>query len=81
MERGFINDGTMQKCDFCLELGKEPACVAHCLTEALHYGTMENMSELIAEKTAKKLPGPTEPSAVIIHEPGANTTQNMLVGL
>ena len=67
----FGSDGIMQKCDFCLELGKEPACVAPCPAEALHYGTMEELSELAAGKAAEKLTGPTEPSVVIVNELGS----------
>jgi anaerobic dimethyl sulfoxide reductase subunit B (iron-sulfur subunit) len=63
----FGSDGTMQKCDFCLGRGEEPACVAHCLTEALNYGAMENPSELAVGKVAEKLPGPTDPSMIILH--------------
>ena len=62
------DDGTMQKCDFCLdrlEEGKEPACVATCPTKALHSGTMEELSELAAEKAARKLAGATQPSMLV----------------
>ncbi len=62
------DDGTMQKCDFCLdrlEQGKEPACVATCPTKALHAGTMEELSKLAAEKAATKLAGATQPSILI----------------
>ena len=75
----FGSDGTMQKCDFCLTRGEEPACAAHCLAEALHYGTMEKMAEPAAGKVAEKLSGPTEPSIIIWHKPGTNTIQNMFV--
>jgi anaerobic dimethyl sulfoxide reductase subunit B (iron-sulfur subunit) len=63
----FGSDGTMQKCDFCLGQGGEPACVAHCLTEALNYGTIENPSDLAMGKVAEKLAGPTDPSMIILH--------------
>ena len=52
------NDGKMQKCDLCVDLlahGKEPACVATCPAEALHFGTMEELTEMAAEKSALKL--------------------------
>ena len=61
-------DGTMQKCDFCLdrlEEGQEPACAATCPTKALHAGTMEELSKLAAEKAATKLGGATQPSVLI----------------
>jgi anaerobic dimethyl sulfoxide reductase subunit B (iron-sulfur subunit) len=63
----FGSDGTMQKCDFCLGQGGEPACVAHCLTEALNYGAIENPSDLAMGKVAEKLAGPTDPSMIILH--------------
>jgi DMSO reductase iron-sulfur subunit len=53
----FGNDGKMQKCDLCLELvseGKEPACVATCPAEALHFGPLEKMAELAGGKAARK---------------------------
>ena len=62
------DDGTMQKCDFCLdrlEESKEPACAATCPTKALHAGTMEELSELAAEKAAGKLAASTQPSMLI----------------
>ena len=62
------SDGTMKKCDFCLdrlEEGKDPICVATCPTEALHCGTMEELSELAREKAARKLAGSTQPAMLI----------------
>lgn len=76
----FGHDGTMQKCDFCIEIGGEPACVASCPAEAIHYGTIEELSELAAGKAAEKLTGPTEPSIFISNKLGANMIQNMFVG-
>ena len=32
----FSSDGMMQKCDLCTGLGREPACVDSCMTDALH---------------------------------------------
>lgn len=61
-------DGKMQKCDLCpdrLAAEKDPACVATCPTQALHWGTMEELSILAAEKSAKKLQGTTTPSVII----------------
>ena len=63
----FGSDGTMQKCDFCLGRGEEPACVSHCLTEAIKYGVMANPPTLAAGKVADRLPGATKPSMVILH--------------
>ncbi len=70
----FGDDGTMQKCDFCLELGMEPVCVVHCPTEALYYGTMEELTALATEKAAEKLTGPSEPSIFILNKIGNNAS-------
>jgi anaerobic dimethyl sulfoxide reductase subunit B (iron-sulfur subunit) len=63
------DDDGMDKCDFCLdqnlEEGEKPRCVATCPTQALHSGTMEELSEMIAEKTAEKLVSSTNPSVFI----------------
>ena len=56
-------DGTMQKCDFCTGLGIEPACAATCIANALHAGTLEELSEMAQKKAAEKLAGSTIPSA------------------
>jgi anaerobic dimethyl sulfoxide reductase subunit B (iron-sulfur subunit) len=61
-------DGTMQKCDFCLdrlEEGKEPMCVATCPTQALRSGTMEELAKLAGEKAAMRLAASTQPSVLI----------------
>jgi DMSO reductase iron-sulfur subunit len=76
----FGADGIMQMCDFCIEMGGEPACVAICPAEAIHYGTMEELSELAAKKTAEKLAGSTEPSIFISDKQGANMIKNTFVG-
>ena len=62
------DDGTMQKCNLCLERleqGKQPACVATCPSRALNAGTMEELGRLAMEKTATKLAGATQPSVLI----------------
>ena len=54
----FGHDGRMQKCHLCVdrvEKGKEPACVATCPAEALHFGTIEALNERAAKKAALKL--------------------------
>jgi DMSO reductase iron-sulfur subunit len=53
----FGEDGTMQKCDMCLERierGQLPVCVATCPTGALHWGTLQDISEIALQKSAKK---------------------------
>jgi anaerobic dimethyl sulfoxide reductase subunit B len=45
----FREDGTMQKCDMCLErveIGREPFCVTACPTRALLWGTLDQFSGL-----------------------------------
>ena len=62
-------DGTMQKCDLCvdrLEAGRPPACTATCPGEALQFGTMDALSQGIAASSARKWAGGTQPSAVIV---------------
>jgi DMSO reductase iron-sulfur subunit len=76
----FGDDGTMQKCDFCLGLGQEPACVATCPAEALHYGTMEALAGLAVEKAASKLAGPTEPSIFVRNKLGSDVIQRRYAG-
>jgi DMSO reductase iron-sulfur subunit len=64
----FGEDGTMQKCDYCLdrlEAGKAPACAANCPTKALHSGTMEELSKLAAERSGTRLAASTQPSILI----------------
>jgi Fe-S-cluster-containing dehydrogenase component len=53
----FGEDGTMQKCDMCLDRlknGQLPVCAVTCPTQALHFGTLNAMAELAAAKHAKK---------------------------
>ena len=64
----FGDDGTMQKCTYCLDRttkGLDPACVATCPAHALHAGTMEELAKLAGEKAAVKLVAATEPSVII----------------
>jgi len=51
-------DGTMQKCDMCLdrlEQGQKPICAETCPTGALHWGTVEELSESATLKAANKI--------------------------
>ncbi len=61
----FGSDGTMQKCDMCIdriEEGKEPACVATCKFKALHFGTLLELSKLVPNKHVERLAEATRPS-------------------
>lgn len=61
-------DGTMQKCQMCierLEKGQKPKCVSTCPADALHFGTLEELSKLSQEKVAKKLAASTQPSVIV----------------
>lgn len=62
-------DEGMDKCDCCLGIGVEPGdtphCVTTCPTKALHYGTMEELSALVAEKVARNIDSDVDPSMVI----------------
>mgnify|MGYP005815356543 CR=1 FL=1 len=58
-------DGMMQKCNFCLdrtEQGLLPACVAACPADALHAGTLEELSQLASGRAAERLASSTQPS-------------------
>ncbi|WGI16826.1 4Fe-4S dicluster domain-containing protein [Methanonatronarchaeum sp. AMET-Sl] len=48
--------GTMNKCTFCvdrIEEGKEPACAANCVTNAILAGDMTEITEEYQERVAK----------------------------
>jgi anaerobic dimethyl sulfoxide reductase subunit B (iron-sulfur subunit) len=56
----YDEDGTMRKCDMCLdrvEMGQKPICVATCPTRALKWGTMEELSDFATRKFARKVVG------------------------
>ena len=51
-------DGTLQKCDMCLDrlaLGQKPICAETCPSQALHWGTLEELSQMATAKAANKL--------------------------
>ena len=62
----FGDDGTMQKCDFCIEIGREPACVLSCPAEALKFGTLDDLLKITIGKTTRRIDGATEPSIIIV---------------
>ena len=65
-------DGKMDKCDGCASCGKtpedEPHCVATCPTKALHFGPIEEMEALAAEKGGARLEGETMPATFIAYQ-------------
>jgi anaerobic dimethyl sulfoxide reductase subunit B len=61
-------DGTMQKCNYCLDRvleGQDPACVASCPPGALRAGTMDEFSALAGAKAARRMVEASEPSVLI----------------
>ena len=61
-------DGKMQKCDLCVDRivqGNQPVCVETCPGEALHFGTMQQLSELATARRGQRLTGSTQPSVLI----------------
>lgn len=54
----YASDGKMQKCNLCVDRitqGKEPACVATCPAEALHFGPMEELADQVTKRSARKI--------------------------
>ena len=64
----FGDNSIMQKCDFCAEIGIEPACAVSCPAEALNFGTLDELLEMAKGKAAKRMSGPTEPSIIVVGE-------------
>ena len=61
----FGEDGIMQKCDFCLGIGREPACTASCSADALRSGDLAELA-LSAGQSAIRMEGQTGPSVIVI---------------
>lgn len=64
----YNDDGTMDKCDICLErreAGLEPACIKTCPADALHYGPLDELAQEASAKAAVKLAGSTSPAVLI----------------
>lgn len=66
-------DGKMDKCDTCIGCGRtsdgQPHCVATCPTQALHWGPIEEMEALAAEKDGARLEGDTLPCTFVAYRP------------
>lgn len=64
----FGADGIMQKCDFCLGIGREPACAVSCPAEALFAGTLDELLEIARAKgkASRRMEGVTKPSIIIV---------------
>ena len=64
----FGEDGIMHKCDLCSGVDIAPACAVWCPTEALKFGTLDELLEMAKERGGKRMDGPTEPSVIIAGE-------------
>jgi anaerobic dimethyl sulfoxide reductase subunit B (iron-sulfur subunit) len=54
----FPADGRMAKCDLCYirrDNGMKPACVRTCPTDALHYGSIKEISKNLREKASLRM--------------------------
>jgi anaerobic dimethyl sulfoxide reductase subunit B (iron-sulfur subunit) len=64
----FDENGIMQICDFCTGIDMEPVCAMSCPTEALKFGTLDELLEMAKGKGAGRMEGPTDPSVIIVGE-------------
>jgi anaerobic dimethyl sulfoxide reductase subunit B (iron-sulfur subunit) len=64
----FGDDGIMQKCDLCAGINMEPICAVSCPTEALIFGTIDELLEMAKRKKGGKMGGPTDPSIIVAGE-------------
>jgi len=64
----FDDNGIMQMCDFCIGANMEPACAVSCPTEALNFGTIDELLQMAKAKAARRMDGSTEPSIIIVGE-------------
>jgi anaerobic dimethyl sulfoxide reductase subunit B (iron-sulfur subunit) len=62
----FGADGIMQKCDFCLETGAGPVCVASCPSDALKFGALDDLLEMTTVKNVRRMSGATGPSIIVL---------------
>jgi anaerobic dimethyl sulfoxide reductase subunit B (iron-sulfur subunit) len=62
----FGRDGKMQKCDYCLSVGSEPACTMSCPAEALFSGDLDALLEKAKGKNVRRLDGDERASIIIV---------------
>ena len=80
----FGSDGTMQKCNFCytrVDAGEEPACVATCPGEALHFGPVAELAKQKGPRVVQQLTGQGKPSLFIGTAPGSPKAEVYLDGI
>ena len=62
-------DEGMDKCDCCIGNGVEPGdtphCVATCPTQALQFGTMDELAAKVGDKKARQMAADAKPSVVV----------------
>ena len=71
-------DRLIQKCDFCIGSGGEPACSDPCPANALFFGTMEELAAMAEETGAELLAGETNPSFYIRNTQRASIPDELL---
>jgi anaerobic dimethyl sulfoxide reductase subunit B (iron-sulfur subunit) len=80
----FGADGTMQKCILChgrVDGGEEPACVATCPGEALHFGPFAELEKRPGTRVIQQLTGQGKPSLFIGTAPGSPKADVYLDGI
>jgi anaerobic dimethyl sulfoxide reductase subunit B (iron-sulfur subunit) len=80
----FGADGTMQKCILCVDrvdAGEEPACVATCPGEALHFGPVTELANRPGPRVVQQLTGQGRPSLFIGTAPGSPKADIYLQGI